>query len=200
MTTIATRPLSDTLQALVDARLDTIDRMLLGRVNRHDRLAIVREVESQIFDLLRGRDADSLGRDDVLSVLAGLDPPEAYLPDEDESAFEPGLARLPTPPRALRPPAGAQGWLPLASGVLGIVSVATFFLSTLLVFGTNVGELGELVWFGSIGLSFVMGLLAVIFAARARLRGAWPIVGLVTGIVSLIVGFMGGGYILLSIL
>ncbi len=82
MTTIATSPLSETLQSLVDARLDTIDRMLLGRVNRHDRLAIVREVESQIFDLLQGRDPGPLDRDDVLAVLARLDPPEAYLPED----------------------------------------------------------------------------------------------------------------------
>ena len=70
MTTIDATPLTEALQALVDARLDTIDRMLLGKVDRQDRLAIGREVESQIFDLLRGRDGETIGRDEVLAVLA----------------------------------------------------------------------------------------------------------------------------------
>ena len=44
--TTTTAQLSESLQILIDSRLDTIDRMLLGRVSRQDRLAIVREVES----------------------------------------------------------------------------------------------------------------------------------------------------------
>ena len=79
--TVATAPISDSLQTLVDSRLDTIDRMLLGRVSRQDRLAIVREVESQIHELLYDRGSDELTREDVLAVLARLDPPEAYIPD-----------------------------------------------------------------------------------------------------------------------
>ena len=80
--TAAAVHLSDSVQALIDSRLDTIDRMLLGRLSRQDRLAIVREVESQIFELLQEREHEDLGRDDVLAVLGRLDPPEAYLPDE----------------------------------------------------------------------------------------------------------------------
>jgi hypothetical protein len=41
------------LEMLIDSRLETIERMLVGRVPRQDRLAIVREVESQIYDLLQ---------------------------------------------------------------------------------------------------------------------------------------------------
>ena len=81
MTTAAIE-LSGSLQALVDSRLDTIDRMLMGRVPRQDRLAIVREVEAQVFELLQERGAEELTREDVLAVLARLDPPEAYLPEE----------------------------------------------------------------------------------------------------------------------
>ena len=82
--TVATAQISESLQTLIDSRLDTIDRMLLGRLSRQDRLAIVREVESQIHELLQERDADELTREDVLAVLARLDPPEAYIPDETE--------------------------------------------------------------------------------------------------------------------
>ena len=46
--TVATTQVSESLQSLIDSRLDTIDRMLLSRLSRQDRLAIVREVESQI--------------------------------------------------------------------------------------------------------------------------------------------------------
>src|SRR6516165_7522594 len=81
---VGTMQLSESLQALVDARLDTIDRMLLGRTTRSDRLAIVREVESQLFELLHEQGRDELTREDVLAVLSRIDPPEAYLPDEED--------------------------------------------------------------------------------------------------------------------
>ena len=80
--TVATAQISECLQVLIDSRLDTIDRMLLGRMSRQDRLAIVREVESQIHELLEECNSEELTREDVLAVLARLDPPEAYLPEE----------------------------------------------------------------------------------------------------------------------
>jgi len=83
--TVTTAQISDSLQTLIDSRLDTIERMLLGRIPRQDRLAIVREVESQIHELLQANDSEELTREDVLAVLARLDPPEAYIPEESES-------------------------------------------------------------------------------------------------------------------
>ena len=201
MTTIAESRLSGALQALVDARLDTIDRMLLGRVDRQDRLAIVRDVESQVFDLLRGRDAGSLDRDDVLAVLARLDPPEAYLPDDESSTIaERGPARLPSGPRAFRPSPEPGGQVALASGILGMVSVLMVFISTMIVFAGDFGPgaLAYVVIFGSIGLTFIVGLLAVILAARARLRGGWAVVGLVHGITTLLATFGGATLLILN--
>ena len=96
--TVDTAQVSEALQTLIDARLDTVDRMLLGRVPRQDRLAIVREVESQIFELLPTHGDGELGRDDVLAVLARLDPPEAYLPEAGE-----GGAPTVRTPAAARP-------------------------------------------------------------------------------------------------
>src|SRR5271166_2166973 len=90
----------ESLQTLIDSRLDTIDRMLLGRLPRSERLEIVREVESQIFELLQERGADEPTREDVLAVLARLDPPEAYLPEELER--EP-VARLRSMAGVMRP-------------------------------------------------------------------------------------------------
>ncbi len=80
------------LETLVNSRLDTIDRMLVGRVPRQDRLGIVREVESQIYDLLGEGGHEEHSRDSVLAVLARLDPPEAYLPDQ--TTGEPASERL----------------------------------------------------------------------------------------------------------
>src|SRR4051812_8571371 len=56
--TVASIRLTESLQTLIDARLDTVDRMLLGRVPRADRLAIARDLEAQIFDLLQECGAD----------------------------------------------------------------------------------------------------------------------------------------------
>ncbi len=118
--------LSTALQSLIDSRLDTIDRMLLGRVDRGERLAIVREVESQIDELLGERDADDLSREDVLAVLGRLDPPEAYLADELESEGHGevrGSARQPV--RGARQ--GHQG-VARASGFLGLGGLLALML------------------------------------------------------------------------
>jgi hypothetical protein len=199
MTTMTASPLTETLQALVDARLDTIDRMLLGRVNRQDRLAIVREVESQIFDLLQGRDSETLDRDDVLAVLARLDPPEAYLPDD--STLERGPSRLTTTPRVVRPSTDPNPRIAAASGILGIVSVFMVLLSIVIAFTASEalesGLFAYLVILGPIFLTFLVSVLAVVFAARVRLRSGWAITGLVTGILSMLISGFGGILVLL---
>jgi hypothetical protein len=46
--TVAAAQISESVQSLIDSRLDTIDRMLLGRRSWQERLAIVTEVESRI--------------------------------------------------------------------------------------------------------------------------------------------------------
>ena len=105
---VATTELSRSTQHLIDSRLDTIDRMLLGRVSRQERLEIVREVEAQIFEQLHERGADEFSREDVLAVLGRLDPPEAYLPEEEGDSGRSRRGRS-SRPRAGQRPAGAQG-------------------------------------------------------------------------------------------
>src|SRR5271166_291856 len=118
MTAIASIHVSESLQALIDCRLDTIDRMLLGRLPRSERVEIVREVESQIFELLGERNRDELTREDVLRVLGRLDPPEAYLPDESSSETVPRRGIATALPRPLVP--ARAPWTGKASGILGI--------------------------------------------------------------------------------
>jgi hypothetical protein len=71
--------LAPSLQRLVDARLDNIDRALLStEVSRYERRQIVSAVEDQIQDLVARIDKDEPSREDILRILASLDPPEAY--------------------------------------------------------------------------------------------------------------------------
>lgn len=89
MTTLAPA-LPTHLQSLIDIRLDTIDRILLGRIPRADRIAIVEEVSNQIEEMLARKEKDQPDREDILEVLGRLDPPEAYLPEKS------GLAEFPS--------------------------------------------------------------------------------------------------------
>lgn len=68
------------LRQLIDARLDSIERALMmqsmSRVDRHQVLAAI---EEQIFEMLGSNSEEEPTRDEVLAVLAKLDPPEAYM-------------------------------------------------------------------------------------------------------------------------
>ena len=90
-----------------------------GRVPRQDRLAIVREVEAQVFELLQERDGEDLSREDVLAVLARLDPPEAYLPEE--AGVEPCPDATTSRPRAVQPVRKGDPRVAKISGILGLV-------------------------------------------------------------------------------
>src|SRR5215217_7291486 len=96
MSTLTAPLLAPTLQALIDLRLDTIDRLLLNHLPRQDRVNIVSEVEAQIFELLGEQGDDEPTRDDVLAVLARLDPPEAYVPEDAAPLDRPATQREPT--------------------------------------------------------------------------------------------------------
>ena len=79
----AAKNLSNDLQAIVDNRLDAIDQNLLrAGLPRHQRRAVVEEVENQILEMLSRLEVTEYTRADVLAVLAKLDPPEQSPPDE----------------------------------------------------------------------------------------------------------------------
>jgi hypothetical protein len=188
--TVATAQLSESLQSLIDARLDTIDRMLLGRVGRQERLDIVREVEAQVFELLQERDLGELSRDDVLTVLARLDPPEAYIPDE--SAEEPVPARNRSRARIVEPVRKGDLKIARLSGILGLVAMTLILFLPL--------DYWLAVAFGSAAVLFILGggmlclgligsILAIVFASYSRMASAWAVVGVVTGAVSLLLSF-----------
>lgn len=200
MTVTTSIHVSESLQTLIDCRLDTIDRMLLGRIPRSERVEIVREVESQIFELLGERNRDELTRDDVLAVLGRLDPPEAFLPDETrrELLSRRGAAfALPRQPSRARDP-----WTGRASGILGIIMfVMLLMLYPLVMLLSGLGVMGGAVlaaWFGVALISFVGSIIGLVFAVTARVKGAWAVAGLVTSIIALVLSLVAGmaGFVL----
>jgi hypothetical protein len=76
-------PLNSSLQAMIDNRLDAIEQNLLrAGLPRHQRQSIVEEVQNQILEMLSRRGEGEPTRQDLLAVLAQLDPPEAYVPED----------------------------------------------------------------------------------------------------------------------
>ncbi len=187
MTTAVALELPGSLQALVDSRLDTIDRMLMGRVPRQDRLSIVREVESQVFELLQEGDGGDLGREDVLAVLARLDPPEAYLPEETE--VQPMSPRRASRPDAPQPARKGDPKVAKVSGIIGLATLAVVLLSPvdyLLAIAFQSEALLLILGGGTLFLALGGSLLAMLTAAYSRLGSVWAVVGLVTSGVSLL--------------
>jgi hypothetical protein len=97
--------LNPELRKLIDARLDAIDRILVGaQITWSERRSIVGEVETQIFELLARR-SQMPTHDDVLAVIESLDPPESYIPEElraplNNAAVDPApAAAIPAQPK-----------------------------------------------------------------------------------------------------
>ncbi len=178
--------LSESLQTLIDSRLDTIDRMLLGRVPRAERMAIIGEVESQIHELLGERNAHDLGREDVLAVLARLDPPEAYLP-EDGLNDSPPTRRGPIRPAA-HPVRHGNARVARASGILGLVALSLLLLCPLcyMLALASGSEFPLYLCVLTSPIALACGLLGVVLSAYARWDGAWALVGIVTSSLALL--------------
>jgi hypothetical protein len=175
--------------------------MLLGRLSRQDRLAIVREVESQIHELLGERNLDELEREDVLDVLRRLDPPEAYLDDETEQV---GVAprsqsqrhRVVAPPNDVGSARVGQ-----VAGILGLVALvftcvipAGFVVAELLESAVAFYSLSG----GSFFLAIVASILGLTLGIFARRSGAWAIVGIVASMLSIVLS-LGCGIVALLV-
>jgi hypothetical protein len=122
MTTATRTDLDPELRALIDARLDAVERvLLLAGVSRGERGGIVEEVETQVYELLARRTSEEPTRRDVQAVLAALDPPEAYAPEGyRERAADAAAAPVPRP-RQPRP-----SLLAIASAAVGVLALLLF--------------------------------------------------------------------------
>lgn len=191
------------LEMLIDSRLDTIDRMLVGRVSRQDRLAIVREVEAQIYDLLQQGEHEEPTRESVLAVLARLDPPEAYLPDEGAGETGRALVSLPPRSRIAAPPDGRVSHAGRASGILGLVAVFLLLLSPL-PYGVGIVLQNEIImicgWGAELLAVLTASVLGIVLAGYARFKGAWAIVGLVSSALAVLGLFVVSGILVTLIL
>ena len=192
---VATTQVTESLQTLIDSRLDTIDRMLLGRLPRSERLEVVREVEGQIHELLGERGSDDLTREDVLAVLARLDPPEAYLPEDEAVDRSAAVLRRPFSAPVTRPTPRPTFQAGKVGGIVGIVSLCLVMFLPLgyglaLLTSNEIGMI--LVWFGASGLMFIGGIIGLSLGIYARLNGPWAIVGAVTGVFSILISTVGG--------
>ena len=201
-----TTPLAETAQALIDARLDTIERMLLGQIPRADRLAIVREVEAQIHDHLAERSPDDTDRDAVIAALARLDPPEAYLPDETGAVVRP-MASVRVSPSIVRDWTRELTDLPkskttssLAAGILGMLSLACT-VPLLILFYVMVGsnQIGNGLVYSVVllnMLTILISALAIIFAGIGRVKGPWAITGISLGIACLMPALLAAAFMM----
>ena len=186
--------LDDDAQALIDARLDTIERMLGFRTTRSDRLAIVREVESQIYDHLTERNPDDTDRDAVIAALARLDAPEAYQPE----AFGPSSRPRPTlpgmtaasPRPAIGPRKSRNGQIAARMsavvGLMGVLScsiVVPNFLATFRHQPHPVSMMPMLLP-PVLATFYAQSIVAIAASAYARFAGWWALAGLGFGVIT----------------
>ncbi len=164
----ATTKLDSALQALVDDRLDAIDRVLQhAGMSRSERRGIVEEVEAQIFELLGRRVEGEPTRAEVVAVLDSLDPPEAYAPESYRRRFE-----LRDPYDEVRRRVPQPSLLALASALGGLFVLILVVLAYSLL-ASNGGEMALLlatfVLFAGAGVS-VCGFLSI---RQIRESGGW---------------------------
>jgi hypothetical protein len=193
MMSVATTELSRSTQHLIDSRLDTIDRMLLGRVSRQERIEIVREVEAQIFEQLHERGADEWSRDDVLAVLGRLDLPEAYLPEAERDAG-PVRSRLSPAPRAghTQPVRRGDPRIAKVSGILGLISSACLMLvplSYVIAAFLNAEIIFYVLGGAALVLPLIASVLGIVLAIYSRMSSVWAVIGVTTSALSIFGSF-----------
>ncbi len=150
---------------LIDARLDSIDRMLMDSgVHRSERAEIIQSVEDQIAEMLVTQEGDT-ERDRVLMVLRSLDPPEAF---GSSSAVTPARRRVGPAPQAATPIVSAvpvqrarTSGAAITSLVLALLSIPTIIILPL---GGLISMIAAI--FGVIAISSVAG-------SQGALRGGW---------------------------
>ncbi len=133
--------LAPSLQLLVDARLDNIDRALLSTgISRYERRQIVSAVEDQIQELVARIEKDEPSREDLLRVLASLDPPEAYgsgsmQPNSEQEGYRPTsqFARAQLANR-IEPKGNSLAVISVVLGAASLLAIPTLFLIDMFAF------------------------------------------------------------------
>jgi hypothetical protein len=149
--------LNPSLRKLIDARLEAIDRILISaQISWSERRSIVGEVETQIYELLARRSQVPV-QEDVLAVLASLDPPESYIPDE----LREGLAAAATnsgPDWRQVPEQTYRLVVRIIPGAVGVVALVVANVVILVIIAASEGvipwmvTLGGLAWLNYAGV------------------------------------------------
>jgi hypothetical protein len=156
--------LDPALQALVDDRLDAIDRVLLrAGVSRGERRDIVEEVEAQIHELLARKSGGESSRADVLAVLGTLDPPEAYAPEPYRHRVQETVER---PAVRIRRP--QPSLLALGSAAGAVLCCLLTVVLGLLIVQNGIDEIGLIL--GALLLPIDLAVTACGIAAIVRIR------------------------------
>ncbi|MCE9529432.1 MAG: hypothetical protein K8R36_25565 [Planctomycetales bacterium] len=183
----AAKNLSNTLQAIIDNRLDAIDQNLLrAGLPRHQRRSIVEEVENQILEMLSRLEVTEYTRADVLAVLAKLDPPEAYVPEDapGRPAFDAGatVEKVSAAARAgVQASVTAAGqvvervkaewspaWLACFAAGLGVISLLLALVFVEIVGPGEGAVIGALFLMLMAGASTLLGALSLFYLRRSK--------------------------------
>jgi hypothetical protein len=118
----ATTTQGSDIQRMIDCRLDTLDRLLIGSgVSRAERVDVVQSVEDQIHELVDRKSNGEPTREVVVEVLGELDPPEAYVQDwYGVSTSDTGIRPTRAPELAATP---RYSGLAITSFVLSMISL-----------------------------------------------------------------------------
>ena len=207
MTVLTSPILSEVCQSLIDARLDTIDRMLMGRVPRSDRTAIVGEIESQIYELLAGYDPEAISREDVLDLLRRLDPPEAYLTSDDDENLvraRQSLAGFTGQPDRKNMSRRSENTAGRIGGIIGISTLVLVLFGPPISWFMAASLDSVLILYSTIFLIAILGfagsITGLVLSIRGRNQGVLSIIGIVTSVIALLAWLTGGGFVVLQFL
>ena len=191
MSTAEMNMATNSARALIDARLESVERALFGRLSRAERLDIVGEIESRIDELLIEQCTSGCEptREDILAVLTRLDPPEAYLDFESvEETSQPALEKSVRPvitknvsnDERLRK-------ISILSTICGLASFFATILSTAFIYAAFERQSEAAFIAASVIFIFMQPVVAsaLFFAGMSQLRNIWSIAGLLLGVSTL---------------
>ena len=163
--------LAPSLQRLLDARLDNIDRALLGSdLSRVERRQIVSSVEDQIHEMIDRLGREEPTREEILHILASIDPPEAY-GDGTSGRRDVSELRLSRSLQSSENVSSKTGTSTL--GILGLVLSGLCILTGPSIFFLGILAIPFLILLSLSGMICGIVSLCQISASQGKLTGTW---------------------------
>ena len=190
--------LSESLERLIDSRLDTIDRMCWAGWTAGSGWRLCGEVESQVHELLGECETEELSREDVLAVLARLTRRRRSCLKTSRATSTRRPAPVSQPARSVRP---GQHRVARTSGILGLTALSSVALLVIsyffnMIFDELFGYVGAA--FSCLGL-FTCGPLGLALGLYVRKSGVWAFLGIVASGLAMLLGILiATGVVLLA--